>query len=207
MGDGHRPQWPTADKCADRHPSAVCGWGGTGEIARHPLPWDQPEQGSEPEDYEDGTPAQRRQDGTAGQRSQRGTERDPHRDSGVRHATPVSRHLFGDDFRACRKGQAFANAQRKPQYDQLKESADKAAEQCRCSPQGGPPPQQAVDGESIAQPADDQLDGPVHPEEGRDGEAEFRRRQTEVILEEWRGDANCVAVDIIEEDGCAEQHD
>ena len=64
---------------------------------------------------------------------------------------------------------------------------------------------QLVDGEAVAQPTGEQLHRRVDPEEGREDKSIVLLGKAEVILHQRGGDADRAAIDVIEEDGSAEQ--
>jgi len=75
----------------------------------------------------------------------------------------------------------------------------------RGSPQQQARRHQAIDGETVDQPTDRKLHWRINPEEGRGDDAESGGAKSQLRLHQRRGDAYGASVDIVEEDGCAEQ--
>jgi hypothetical protein len=144
-----------------------------------------------------------RQPQLAGGRAKRNAERN-HR---IGHAAALRRHLFGNDLGGAGKGDAFTDSKHDAQHEQREETAGKAHQQGGHSPDQQAGGHQPVDREAIDHPTNNQLHGPVDPEEGGGDQSESGGAELKVALHQRCGNADGPAVDVIEEDRRPEQQD
>src|ERR1017187_2752997 len=112
--------------------------------------------------------------------------------------------LFGivesDDLRVSRVGDCLADTDNHSQQEEDGEGMNQPG-CCGCE---GPHKitcgQQPVDVQPIHQPAIDGLETSVGPKECRQQEAQLRRADAELVLQQGGGDGEIAAVDVIDED-------
>src|SRR5205085_10106588 len=134
-----------------------------------------------------------------------GTEGDSGGNHGVGGAAAVWSDMPGDDLRASREGDAFADAEHDPKHEQRSEAADKPHQQGASRPQEDANRHQPVNREAIAQPSREQLHRRINPEESGEGETVGFFRQAKLGFHFGSRYANRAAVDIIEEDRGAQK--
>ena len=205
MRDGHRPQRPRPQERLQRHPRPAGGGRRNVRRACRQAPWQQPERGHETEQNEDGPPTVGAEDQAACQRPESRPQRNADRNRGIGHAAALGRNLLGNDLAACGESKTASDPEQRPQDNQRDEAGDEPAQQSRDGPKAHAPGQQAVNREAVAQPAHDQLKRSVHPEEGRDRDAIFERRQRKGVLHQRRRNADRAAVYVIQENRSPEQ--
>ena len=177
------------------------------EAAENDRPRKQPQECQQPEYKEHRAPTVRCRDQAAGERARRGSQGQRRADRRIRQPPASRRHMPRDHLGAAGECDALTESEQHAKTEDRHQPPDKTGQQRARRPQRNARTVDAIHGEAIAHPADQQLDRRIYPEERRNGNPEACRGEPELGLHQRRRDPDGAAVDVVEENRERDEQD
>ena len=168
-------------------------------------PGHEPEQAEGAESDEEGPPAETRDEHAAEKETKAGAEEEAGTKNGVGETALSFGEVKGEDFAVGGIGDGFTEAKEQSQSKKENEGVDGAGEGGGDGPKREASGEDEIDIEAIDQPTGDELGAGVGPKKSGEKEAEASGGKGEFALKQRRGDGEIATVDVIDEDGEAEE--
>ena len=168
-------------------------------------PRHEPEQAEEAESDEEGAPAEAGDEHASEKETKAGAEEEAGTKNGVGETALSFGEVKGEDFSVGGIGDGFTEAKEQSQSKKENKGVDDAGEGSGDGPKREASGEDEIDIEAIDQPTGDELGAGVGPKKSGEKEAEASGGKGEFALKQRRGDGEIAAVDVVDEDGEAEE--
>ena len=165
----------------------------------------EPEQAEGAESDEERTPAEPSDEHAAEKETKAGAEEKAGTKNGVGETALGLGEVEGEDFAVGGIGDGFTEAEEQTQSKKEDEGVDDAGEGGGDGPKREASGEDEIDIEAIDQPTGDELGAGVGPKKGGEKKAEAGGGDGEFALKQRRGDGEIATVDVVDEDGEAEE--